>query len=140
MVGVHGNGEGKRLIVAAAIISGGKLLLAQRKEPPRLAGLWELPGGQAEDGETPQEALARELKEELGVSATVGERIGSAVETADGVLLHAYLAVIYGTPAALEHSAIQWVNADELYAIAAELVPADREWADDLARELKRAL
>ncbi|MEQ1607619.1 MAG: (deoxy)nucleoside triphosphate pyrophosphohydrolase [Hyphomonadaceae bacterium] len=56
------------LVAAAALVrSDGRLLLAQRPEGKAMAGLWEFPGGKVEAGEIPQEALARELREELGV-------------------------------------------------------------------------
>ncbi|GAB5447112.1 8-oxo-dGTP diphosphatase MutT [Gymnodinialimonas sp.] len=56
------------LVSAVALIDAeGRLLLAQRPEGKSMAGLWEFPGGKVEDGETPEEALIRELQEELGI-------------------------------------------------------------------------
>lgn len=56
------------LVAAVALIdSDGRVLLAQRPEGKNLAGLWEFPGGKVEEGETPESALIRELREELGV-------------------------------------------------------------------------
>ena len=56
------------LVVAAALIDAdGRVLLAQRPEGRSMAGLWEFPGGKVEPGETPEAALIRELREELGV-------------------------------------------------------------------------
>jgi 8-oxo-dGTP diphosphatase len=58
------------LVVAAALRRGdGTVLLAQRPAGKALAGLWEFPGGKPEAGETPEAALARELREELGITA-----------------------------------------------------------------------
>jgi 8-oxo-dGTP diphosphatase len=56
------------MVVAAALIDDtNRVLLAQRPEGKALAGLWEFPGGKLDDGETPEEALVRELREELGI-------------------------------------------------------------------------
>lgn len=55
------------LVVAAAMIEGGKVLVQQRPEGSSLAGLWEFPGGKIEPDESPAAALARELDEELGI-------------------------------------------------------------------------
>lgn len=56
------------LVSAVALIDGdGRVLLAQRPEGKSLAGLWEFPGGKVEPGESPEAALIRELKEELGI-------------------------------------------------------------------------
>jgi 8-oxo-dGTP diphosphatase len=55
------------------LVEGGKVLLAQRKEGTHLAGKWEFPGGKVEPGEDPRDALRRELAEEIGIDAAVGE-------------------------------------------------------------------
>ena len=61
------------LVVAALIERGGEVLVARRKEEGERAGLWEFPGGKVEPGEGERAALARELREELGVRVQVGE-------------------------------------------------------------------
>jgi len=61
------------LVAAAVIIEHGRVLLTQRKRGAHLEGAWEFPGGKVEDGEDPRDALARELREEIGVDAAVGE-------------------------------------------------------------------
>jgi 8-oxo-dGTP diphosphatase len=107
------------VVVAAAIVDGTPpaLLAAQRAYPPTLAGRWELPGGKVHDGEDDATALARELEEELGVRAVVGERAAPDVTTVDGAgLLRTYWAtVVDGEPRALEHAALRWLPAAELY-------------------------
>jgi 8-oxo-dGTP diphosphatase len=63
-------GDGKRLLLVAAcalVDADGRVLIAQRPEGKQLAGLWEFPGGKVEKGETPEECLIRELREELGI-------------------------------------------------------------------------
>lgn len=123
-------------VVAAAIVDGSRLLLAQRTRPPEFAGMWELPGGKVEDGETPAEALVRELREELGIEVVAGERVGADVPLNDELVLRAYrVEIVHGTPEALEHSAIRWFDAADLP--AADLVPNDQEWLPDLLRLLE---
>src|SRR3712207_1642250 len=63
------------VVVGAALIEDGHLLAARRSAPAELAGRWELPGGKVEPGETPEAALERELREELGVDAEAGARV-----------------------------------------------------------------
>ncbi|MGJ0120519.1 (deoxy)nucleoside triphosphate pyrophosphohydrolase [Williamsia sp. MIQD14] len=124
-----------RIVVAGAVIDRARLLVAQRSRPPELAGLWELPGGKVEPGESPQVALARELVEELGIEVTVGEAIGGRVQVAPGVDLLAWRCELRaGTPTATEHLAIRWVDPDELSSLAATgaVVPADTAWLPDL--------
>ncbi|WP_346846289.1 NUDIX domain-containing protein [uncultured Rothia sp.] len=60
-------------VVGAVLLQNGKILCAQRSEHMSLPLLWEFPGGKIEAGETPQEALKRELEEELTIEAEVGE-------------------------------------------------------------------
>lgn len=64
-----------RVVVAGALYDGGRLLAARRSAPVELAGRWELPGGKLEPGELPEEALVRELREELGVETEPLARI-----------------------------------------------------------------
>ncbi|PTR30265.1 8-oxo-dGTP diphosphatase [Rhodococcus sp. OK519] len=124
--------SGAREVVAAAVIRDGRLLLAQRTRPVELAGLWELPGGKVEPGESPADAVRRELREELGVEVVAGERIGADVPLHDGLVLRAYRAeLISGTPQALDHAALRWVDAGELREIA--LVGNDRGWLPELS-------
>lgn len=121
----------EREVVAAAVIRDGRLLLAQRTRPVELAGLWELPGGKVEPDESPADAVRRELREELGVEAIAGERIGADVPLRDGLVLRAYRAeLVSGTPRALDHSALCWVDARELLEI--DLVDNDRGWLPEL--------
>ncbi|WP_417796040.1 8-oxo-dGTP diphosphatase MutT [Terasakiella pusilla] len=54
----------------AMVDTDGRVLMAQRPEGKSMAGMWEFPGGKVEDGETPETALVRELKEELGIDIT----------------------------------------------------------------------
>jgi len=55
------------LVVAAVVVRGDRVLLSRRPPGKHLAGLWEFPGGKVEEGETPEEALVREVREEVGV-------------------------------------------------------------------------
>ena len=60
------------LVAAVSLVDiDGRVLIAQRPEGKAMAGLWEFPGGKVDDGETPEEALIRELQEELGIDVTV---------------------------------------------------------------------
>src|SRR3954465_10755553 len=112
------------LVVGAAIIAGGRLLAAQRVSPPELAGGWEFPGGKVEPGETDQEALTRECREELGVEVPVGRRIGGDWPLHNGYVLHVWTATIAsGEPEALEHSALRWLSEAELFDVP--WLPAD---------------
>lgn len=62
-------------VVAAVIESGGKILVCQRRRDDTFGLMWEFPGGKIKHGETPRQALARELREELGVKAEIGEEL-----------------------------------------------------------------
>ena len=71
----HQPGPALRFVAAALIIRDGQVLIGQRRPDQVMALKWEFPGGKIEPGETPQQALVRELHEELGIRAVVGPAI-----------------------------------------------------------------
>ena len=130
-----------QIVVAGAVVSGVKLLVAQRARPPELAGRWELPGGKVDPGETEPAALTRELAEELGVEAAavrVGPRLGGDVALGATATLRAYrVTLTRGRPRPRDHRALRWVGAAELADI--DWVPADRAWLPALVELLPDA-
>ena len=104
-------------VVGAVLTQGTKILAAQRGEGMSLSGMWEFPGGKIEEGETPQEALRRELEEELLCSAEIGEKLETTEYEYDfGIVI---LTTFFGTivdnePTLTEHSELRWVEAAEL--------------------------
>jgi len=68
-------GPALRFVAAALIVRGGEVLIGQRRPDQPMALQWEFPGGKIEAGESPEQALARELDEELGIQAVIGPRI-----------------------------------------------------------------
>lgn len=127
-----------REVVAGAVIVDGRLLLAQRSYPAEVAGLWELPGGKVEAGETRAWALERELAEELGMDVVAGQQVGATVPLRPDLVLVALTAMLLrGEPKPTEHIAVRWVSATELRQMADELVPADAVWLDDLVALLR---
>ncbi|XVQ12622.1 (deoxy)nucleoside triphosphate pyrophosphohydrolase [Spirillospora sp. CA-255316] len=102
--------------MGAAIISGGRLLAAQRAEPPELAGGWEFPGGKVDPGESDEDALVRECHEELGIKIALGARIGGDWPLSLGGVLRVWIAgIVEGEAKALEHLALRWLGPGELY-------------------------
>jgi 8-oxo-dGTP diphosphatase len=120
-------------VTAAVIERDGMVLLARRQAGDPLAAKWEFPGGKIEPGETPEQCLARELDEELGVRVAVGEFLASSVYTyAHGAIeLLAYrVRLVAGEPMARVHDELRWVARDALAAY--ELAPADNPIVDAL--------
>ncbi|MDL5157372.1 (deoxy)nucleoside triphosphate pyrophosphohydrolase [Actinomycetospora termitidis] len=118
-----------RVVVGAAVVRDGRLLVAQRAEPPDMRGRWELPGGSVEDGESETDALARELREELAYAVVVGDRLGPDVpvtgRAGQELVLRFYRCTPENgaEPVALEHLALRWVGIDDLDGV--EWLPAD---------------
>ncbi|MBS9722404.1 (deoxy)nucleoside triphosphate pyrophosphohydrolase [Tianweitania sp. BSSL-BM11] len=108
------------LVVACALVDAdNRVLLAQRPEGKSLAGLWEFPGGKVEPGETPELALVRELKEELGIDTKTAclAPLTFASHTYDSfhLLMPLYVCRRYwGTPQPLEAQALKWVKPKQL--------------------------
>ncbi|GAA3707958.1 NUDIX domain-containing protein [Nonomuraea antimicrobica] len=105
------------VVVAAVIVApGGRVLAAQRAEPPALAGGWEFPGGKVEPGEDETAALVRECREELGVEIAVGARVGDDWPLSAGYVMRVWLCtLVSGTPQAREHLAVRWLGPGEYY-------------------------
>ncbi|MET0235296.1 MAG: (deoxy)nucleoside triphosphate pyrophosphohydrolase [Kibdelosporangium sp.] len=113
-----------QVVVGTAIVRDGRLLAQQRAFPAEVAGLWELPGGRVEPGETDQEAVRRECAEELGIAVIPGEVIGPDVILPSGRLLRIYRAETDADPVAVEHKALRWLKLGELGDV--DWLPADR--------------
>ncbi len=123
--------------VGAAVLSRGRLLAAQRSYPEAVAGRWELPGGRVEAGETEQQALARECREELGIEVVPDGRLGPDVPLPGGGVLRVHAAALTthgATPSALEHRAVSWVGPDRLDGL--DWLDADRVLLPDLRNHL----
>lgn len=127
------------LVSAVALIDvDGRVLLAQRPEGKSMAGLWEFPGGKIEVGETPEAALIRELKEELGIdtwSSCLAPLTFASHSYDDFHLLMPLFACRKweGMPQPQEGQALKWVRASQLrdYPMPAAdipLIPILREW------------
>ena len=115
------------LVVAAALIDkDGRVLLAQRPPNKSMAGLWEVPGGKVEDGENPEDALIRELNEELQMQVNVTEYFGSSIYDYESfsVELIAYKCNLKKWNLYLtDHDLYEWVHPVEI--LNYKLSPAD---------------
>ncbi|WP_371479726.1 NUDIX domain-containing protein [Kitasatospora sp. NBC_00315] len=112
-----------RIVVGGALIHQGRVLAARRSAPPEVAGRWEFPGGKAEPGESEEQALERELLEELGVRARALEQLPGSWTVRAGLELRFWAAeLLSGEPQPLEdHSELRWLGPGEL---------ADVEWLE----------
>ena len=125
-------------MVGAAILRGGRCLVAQRGNGMTEPGRWEFPGGKIEPGESPQAALVREVEEELGCAIRVGPRLGTGrAETPRArVRLDVFEAsLVAGEPRAREHRALRWAVPDALEHL--DWAPADVPVAPRVATRLR---
>jgi 8-oxo-dGTP diphosphatase len=131
----HVAGPALRFVAAALIVRDGEVLIGQRRADQPMASLWEFPGGKIEPGESAQEALARELSEELGIQAEVGPRVtrirhhyrrGGAVD-----LQFFTVRDFAGEINNQIYQQVRWVKLAELTEY--EFLAADRELIRDLA-------
>ena len=110
--------QGQPLIVVAAVVEqGSRVMLCQRRPGVHNALKWEFPGGKPEPGESPEQALARELTEELAVEARVG-RIRDAIlyryPDRDVLVLFYGCRIVAGEPCAVDCNAIAWATPGEM--------------------------
>jgi 8-oxo-dGTP diphosphatase len=127
-------GGGVQIVTAALIERDGRLLACKRPPGGRQPGLWEFPGGTVEPGEDPRAGLRRELREELGIDAEIGEPfeiVFHRYEFGDVLLLFFRASVTAGLPEPLHHAEIRWVLPSELSEL--EFLPADRRLIEKLA-------
>ena len=97
----------------------GRVLLSQRPSGKSMAGLWEFPGGKVENGEVPEEALIRELKEELGIDTWSSCLAPLSFASHSYEDFHLLMPVFVcrkwvGSPTPMEGQALKWVNRDKL--------------------------
>jgi 8-oxo-dGTP diphosphatase len=127
------------LVAAVALIDAdGRVLLAQRPEGKSLAGMWEFPGGKVEPGETPEAALIRELREELGIDTWASCLAPLTFASHSYPEFHLLMPLFacrrwQGTPSGREGQALRWVRPAamrELPMPAADLplIPILRDW------------
>jgi 8-oxo-dGTP diphosphatase len=108
------------------MIENGKILCAQRGPAKSLPLKWEFPGGKIEAGESPQEALRREIKEEMECEIEVGEQVEHSVYEYDFGIVHLttfICQVVQGGPVLTEHVAIKWLSPEDLTLL--DWAPAD---------------
>ncbi|MCP3820741.1 (deoxy)nucleoside triphosphate pyrophosphohydrolase [Streptomyces sp. A3M-1-3] len=127
----------ERVVVGGALCHRGRLLAARRSAPPELAGRWELPGGKAEPGESPEQALVRELREELGVETEALERIPGEWPLKPGYVLHVWTArLLSGEPRPLEdHDELRWLGPDQVGEV--DWLDQDRPAVAEAVRRLR---
>ena len=113
-------------VAAAVIVVDGKVFAARRKLGLHLAGCWEFPGGKVESGETPEQCLFRELREELSIITKVGQYIGENLHDYGSkiVRLIAFqVEHVEGDIQLVEHDELRWLAVEELDSI--DWAPAD---------------
>ncbi len=102
-------------VVGAAIIRDGRVLAARRTAPPEAAGRWEFPGGKVEPGEDPDDALVREISEELGLTVAVTRWLDPTVPISAAYELRVAVCTAgAGKPVPTEHDRVTWLGIGEL--------------------------
>ena len=123
-------------VVGAVIIENDKILCAQRGPSKSLPLKWEFPGGKIEAGETPQEALSREIKEEMQCKVEIGGQVEHTVYEYEFGIVHLttfYCKLMEGRPVLTEHVAIKWLAPDQLTSL--DWAPADIPAVETLSKK-----
>src|SRR4051794_34753295 len=103
--------DGQVEVVGAAVVRHGRVLATRRTSPPEAAGRWELPGGKVEPGERIEDAVVRELHEELGIDVEVLGLLDGEQPIKDGYTLRVAIATLLDSePVPHEHDALRWLG------------------------------
>jgi 8-oxo-dGTP diphosphatase len=124
-------------VVAALIRKEGRVLVTQRKPGRHLGLSWEFPGGKVEEGESDHEALARELREELGIHVEITTKCFETKHRYGNREMHLTVyrcSIVSGEPKALDVNAVEWAPEDELH--KRNFLPADRPLVDGIVSGL----
>lgn len=123
-------------VSAGIIVRNGKILIGQRPEGKPLAGYWEFPGGKRESGETIEECLVRELREELGIDAVVGSHIMDIVhQYPDGLFRISLFFAKIGDEINVDaqvHQKLAWAGKEDLDKY--DFLPADADIIETLKK------
>ena len=122
-------------VVAALIWEGNKFMICQRPAHKARGLLWEFVGGKVELGETKEQALIRECKEELNVLLFVGDMFMEVIHEYPDLTVHLTLfnvTIVDGEPQKIEHNDIQWITPREITNY--EFCPADEEILKEITR------
>ena len=122
-------------VVAGLIRDGERFLICQRPAHKARGLMWEFAGGKVENGETGQQALKRELREELGIEVEVQEQVADVTYAYPELTVHLTLygaAIVQGKPQLLEHNDLRWIMLGE--AVDGDFCPADRLFLAELRR------
>ena len=122
-------------VVAALIWQGNKFMICQRPAHKARGFLWEFVGGKVESGETKEQALIRECKEELDILLSVGDVFMEVIHEYPDITVHLTLfnaTIVEGEPHKLEHNDIQWITPREISNY--EFCPADEEILKEITR------
>lgn len=122
-------------VVAALIWDKDKFLICQRPANKARALLWEFVGGKVERGETPEEALMRECREEIGVSVTVRDRFAECEYEYDDIVIRLTVfnaTISEGCPERLEHADMRWITPSQIGDF--KFCPADAEILERIMR------
>ena len=122
-------------VVAAPIWDGDRFMICQRPAHKARGLLWEFVGGKVEPGETRQQALVRECREELGITVSPGDVFMEVTHRYPDLIVHLTLfsaTIAEGTPQKLEHNDIRWIGVEEIDSY--DFCPADRVILERLKR------
>lgn len=126
-------------VVAALIWKGGRFMICQRPAHKARGLLWEFVGGKVEPGETKEQALVRECREELGITVAVGDVFTEVTHVYPDLSVHLTLfdaRIAEGKPQLLEHRDLRWITPDEIDSY--DFCPADEAILKEIAKRVRK--